>query len=282
MSLVVLVDSSADIPKERVEMAAIDVVPMPVTIGDQTFLEGVDLFPKEFYAQFRFFPELPKTSQPNPQTLLEHYEKILARGDEVVAIHLSSQLSSTYNTALMVKEMCSAPDKVHIIDSRGASFGYGLLALFSSEKTREFPAWSELEPRILDRRNHMRYIFTPDTLEYLVKGGRVSRTAGMVGNLLDLKPLLHVTPEGRIEAFAKVRTRRAALQRLVAVMEQEMTNPEEQIIGVSHSDCLEDAQALAGEIRSRLPVKDIWFSDIGCIIGSHTGPGTLALFYLKN
>ncbi|KLU59043.1 DegV domain-containing protein [Peptococcaceae bacterium CEB3] len=282
MSLVILVDSSADIPRESAEAAGVEVVPMPVTIGGRTFFEGVDISAAEFYAQFRALPELPKTSQPNPQVLLEQYNKILARGDEVVAIHLSSQLSSTYNTALMVKEMTASPDKVHIVDSRGASFGYGLVALLAAEKAKACLTWEELEPQVLDPRNRMRYIFTPDTLEFLVKGGRVSRAAGMVGNLLDLKPLLRVTAAGSIEPFAKVRTRRAALQRLVQVMEQESEHREEQVIGISHSDCRGDAEFLADEVRKRLPIKDIRFSDIGCVIGSHTGPGTLALFYLSN
>ncbi|CAA7601926.1 EDD domain protein, DegV family [Acididesulfobacillus acetoxydans] len=282
MSLVILVDSSADIPRERAEAAGIEVVPMPVTIGGKTFFEGVDLSAAEFYAQFRALPELPKTSQPNPQSLLERYNKILAQGDEVVAIHLSSRLSSTWSTASMVREMTASPDKVHIVDSRGASFGYGLLALLAAERAKSCLTWEELEPQVHDLRDRMRYIFTPDTLEFLVKGGRVSRAAGMVGNLLDLKPLMRVTAAGSIEAFAKVRTRRAALQRLVQVMAQEAEYPEEQVIGISHSDCRGDAELLAEEVRRRLPIKDVWFSDIGCVIGSHTGPGTLALFYLSN
>ncbi|MHB1653089.1 MAG: DegV family protein [Desulfitobacteriaceae bacterium] len=281
MSLVVLVDSSADIPYERAKAAGIDVVPMPVIIGENAFLEGVDLLPEDFYARFRSFSELPKTSQPNPQTLLQHYEKILAEGNEVVALHLSSQLSATYATALMIRDMCSAPEKVHIVDSRGASFGFGLLALMISERIREVSSWEEAEPFVVEMRDHMRYIFTPDTLEYLAKGGRVSKTAGLVGNLLDLKPLLHVTSEGKIEAFGKVRSRRSALHRLIDVMEAEIVSPEQQIVGVAHSDCLAEASALAEEIRRRIPVKDIWFSYIGCVIGSHTGPGTLALFYQR-
>lgn len=277
MSLVVVVDSSADIPSSLAETFGIDVVPMPVTIDGKTFLEGVDLFPEEFYAKFKL-ADLPKTSQPNPQTLLEHYEKHLAAGHEVVAIHLSSQLSSTFSTAQMVRDMSSAPDKIHVIDSRGASFGYGLLAIEASKKLKEFVSWQDAEPHILKLREHMRYIFTPDTLEYLVKGGRVSKTAGLVGNLLDLKPLLHVTAEGAIEAFGKVRSRRAAIRRLVDVMEAEI-EPGAQVVGISHSDCLEDARLLAEEIKKRIPVPEILFSYIGCVIGSHTGPGTLALFY---
>lgn len=279
MSFKVLVDSSSDLPKDKAASAGIITVPMPVTVDGKTYLEGIDLQTDDFYAQFDSFKELPKTSQPNLNTLLECYEQVLAEGNEVVAIHLSSGLSSTVSTARMVREMTSAPERVHVIDSLGASFGYGLLALSAGEIIQSASSWQEAEEKILECRQSMRYIFTLDTLEYLVKGGRVSKSAGFIGGLLDVKPVLHITSEGYIEPFAKVRTRRGAIRKLVDIMEQEIRHPEEQIIGISHSACLNEANILAQEIRDRLKVKDIWISKIGCVVGSHTGPGTLALFY---
>lgn len=281
MSFVVVVDSSSDIPKSIAEQNGIVVVPMPVTIDGQTYLEGVDIFTEEFYTNFPSFTDLPKTSQPNLQTLLEHYEEVLHRGDEVVAIHLSSGLSSTYDTARMVRDMCSDPERIHVIDSLGASFGVGLLALLTKDKLNSFASWQDLEAFILEQRQKMRYVFTLDTLEYLVKGGRVSKTAGFVGNLLDVKPILHFSSEGKIEQFGKVRSRRAALRKLADTLAEEIVLPEQQIIGISHSNCLEDAQTLAEEIRQRVTVGDIIIGEIGCIIGSHTGPGTVALFYQR-
>ncbi|WP_434512464.1 DegV family protein [Desulfitobacterium sp. AusDCA] len=282
MSYEVLVDSSSDIPSEVAHKEGIVVVPMPVTIDDETFLEGVEIFPETFYSQFRTLRKLPKTSQPNPGTLQAKYEEILARGNEVVAIHLSSGLSSTYSTALMVRDMCSAPEKIHIIDSLGASFGYGLFAIQVNQLLKDVLSWEEAEKLILQLRNQMRYIFTIDELEYLVKGGRVSKTAGFVGGLLDVKPVLHITSEGKIEPFSKVRSRKAALRKLLDVMLQEIDHPEEQIIGISHAHCFEEAQIFADEIRSHVNIKDIMISEIGCVVGSHTGPGTIALFYRKS
>jgi len=279
MSFKVLVDSASDIPLDKAALAGIITVPMPVTIDGKTFLEGVNLQTKDFYAQFNNFKELPKTSQPNPNTLLEEYERILSEGHEVVAIHLSSGLSSTVSTAQTVREMTSAPERVHIIDSLGASFGYGLLALFAQNTLKSSASWEEAKETILEYRKKMRYVFTLDTLEYLVKGGRVSKPAGFIGGLLDVKPILHITPEGIIVPFAKVRSRRAAIRKLVDIMEQEIVHPEQQVLGISHSACFDDAQILVNEIRQRLNVRDIWISEIGCVVGSHTGPGTLALFY---
>lgn len=281
MSFVVLVDSSSDIPPKLSQEEGIVVVPMPVSIGGKTFLEGIEIVPDEFYPLFASFSELPKTSQPNPGTLKEAYEEILAQGQEVVAIHLSSGLSSTYATAQLIRNMCSQPDKIHVIDSLGASLGYGLLGILANQIFKNAPTWEEAEPQILQIRDHMRYIFTIDTLEYLVKGGRVGKTAGFIGGLLDVKPLLHITSDGRIEPFAKVRSRKAALRKLIDVMIKEIHNPENQVIGISHAYCPEDAEFLAQEIRDRVHVKDILVSKIGCVVGSHTGPGTLALFYQR-
>jgi len=279
MSFKLIVDSASDIPIHHATAADIVTVPMAVNIDGKTFLEGVDLTTENFYTQFHSFRELPKTSQPNPKVLLEHYERILSEGHEVVAIHLSSNLSSTFSTAQLIRLMTSAPERVYIVDSLGASFGYGLLALFAQKILETTASWAEAETKIFEIRKNMRYIFTLDTLEYLVKGGRVSKSTGFIGGLLDVKPVLHITPDGKIEPFAKVRSRRAAIRSLVEVMAQEVAHPEQQVLGISHSACFDDAQILADEIRQRFTVKDIWISEIGCVVGSHTGPGTLALFY---
>lgn len=281
MSYIVLVDSSCDLPSDLSQKEGIVVVPMPVSIEGKTYSEGVDIFPAGFYPRFSEFKELPKTSQPNPGTLKDAYEAILAQGHEVVAIHLSSGLSSTFSTAQMVREMCSQPEKIHVIDSLGASLGYGLLALAANRLIKKANSWEEAEAQIFQVRRQMRYVFTPDTLDYLVKGGRVSKTAGFIGGLLDVKPILHVTPEGRLEPLTKVRSRKAALRKLVELLQEEIRHPEEQEIGISQAACLEEAKALAEDIKMKVPVKDVIISDIGCVVGSHTGPGNIALFYQR-
>jgi DegV family protein with EDD domain len=282
MAIKIVVDSSSDIPQELSSKLGIITVPMPVNISGNTYLEGVDIFPERFYADFPHYKELPKTSQPNPADLKEVYEQILADGFDVLAIHLSSGLSSTYQSAVMVREMCSTPARIHVLDSLGASFGFGLQAVLDSQILQGVEDTEEILKRVVAIRDKMRYIFTLDTLEYLVKGGRVSKTAGFVGGLLDVKPILHMTAgEGKIEVFGKIRSRKGAIRKLVEIMAQEAKAPAEQVVGISHAACLEDARYLAAEIKNRLKVKDVIISDIGCVVGSHVGPGTLALFYLR-
>ncbi len=279
MSYKIVVDSSSDIPSDLSSNLGIVTVPMPVYIDGSTYREGIDVFTDKFYAEFKNYKDLPKTSQPNPNDLKETYEMILAEGHEVIAIHLSSGLSSTYQTALMVKEMCSNPDKIHIIDSLGASFGFGLQAIFGSKIIQEENDTNKIIEKITDIRNRMRYVFTIDTLEYLVKGGRVSKTAGFVAGLLDVKPILDFNIEGTIEVIGKVRSRKSAVRKLIEMIMEDIVDPENQVIGISHSACPEEAALFAEEIREKLKVKDILLSEIGCVVGSHVGPGTLALFY---
>jgi len=275
----IVVDSSSDLPKQLASRLGIITVPMPVYINDMTFYEGLDIFPDTFYANFKTYKVLPKTSQPNPNDLQKIYEKILADGYDVIAIHLSSGLSSTYQTALMVREACSYPERVHIIDSLGASLGFGLLAISAHEIIQRFENTVKIVEEIIKVRDRMRYIFTIDTLEYLVKGGRVSKTAGFVAGLLDVKPILHINQEGKIEVFNKVRSRKAALRKLVDIVEQNIIEPTLQVVGISHSASPEEANMVANEIRKRLGVKEVLISEIGCVIGSHVGPGTIAVFY---
>lgn len=276
MALKVVVDSSSDIPEKYKDDFVI--IPMQVIIDGKSYTEGVDIFPEQFYKGFANYSDVPKTSQPNPQDILNAYEEVISKGDEVVAIHLSSGLSSTCQTARMIKDMCSQPDKVHIIDSLGASIGFGLQAIYASEIVKG-KTWAEAEPEVLTIRDRMRYLFTIDNLEYLVKGGRLSRAAGFVGGLLNVKPLLRLN-NGSIEVFDKVRSRKTALNKIIEIMRNEIFEPENQIIGITHSECLEEAEWMAKEIKASIKFKEVVISDIGCVIGSHTGPGTIIICYL--
>lgn len=277
----IVVDSSTDIPPNLIQELDIQVVPMPVTIEGTPFLEGVNLNIAEFYPNFKDYKELPKTSQPNLQDLVNHYRAAVKDGSPMLAIHLSSGLSGTYQTALLAKEMVGPEAQIKVIDSLGATLGSGMLAIRAAQLADQNLSLDELANAVEADKQHMRYIFTPDTLEYLIKGGRVSKVSGAVGTLLDIKPLLQVNAEGKLDSFGKVRGRKSALKKLADTLAEEITQPEQQVIGISHAMCLGDAEILAEEIRSRVSVKEIIIGEIGCTIGSHTGPGCIALFYRR-
>ncbi|HEX3015594.1 MAG TPA: DegV family protein [Desulfobacteria bacterium] len=275
----IVVDSSTDIPPDLVKALEIDVVPMTVTIDGKAYREGIELQIEDFYARFGGFSDLPKTSQPNLLDLVSYYRTAAEGGRAIVAIHLSSGLSGTYQAALLAKDMLAGEINIAAIDSRGASFGAGLLAIEAARLAQEGADLDQIVAATEQDRAKMRYIFTPDTLEYLIKGGRVSKLSGTIGSLLDIKPLLQITPDGKIASFGKVRGRKTALRKLAEVMATEISSPEGQTVGIAYSACRDDAELLAEEIRQRVMVKEIQFSKIGCTIGSHTGPGCVALFY---
>ncbi len=277
----VIVDSSSDIPGSLARELGIVVVPMPVNIAGRSYLEGVDLTTEEFYPRFRDLPELPKTAQPNLQDLVSYYRQAGADGSSLLAIHLSSGLSGTVQTANLAREMLQGEMEIEVIDSLGACLGAGMLAIRAAELAREGMDLAALAAEVEKDKTRMRYVFTVDTLEYLIKGGRVSKVSGMVGTLLDIKPLLQLTAEGKIESAGKVRGRRPALRKLAESIAADIAGHENQVVGIAHAMCAEDAAVLEAEIRSRVQVKEILYSEIGCIIGSHTGPGCIALFYRR-
>ncbi|MDA8442661.1 MAG: DegV family protein [Peptococcaceae bacterium] len=275
----IVVDSSSDIPPILARKLGIIVVPMPVTVGNRTFLEGIDLFTKDFYPIFNELTELPKTSQPNLQDLVNCYNEAASDGSEIVAIHLSSGLSGTVQTAVLAKDMVHAGVRVEIVDSLNASLGYGLLAVAAAKLVAAGASTDQVIAAVEKDKHSLCSVFTPGTLEYLIKGGRVNRVSGAVGTLLDIKPLLHVTPAGELEPFGKIRGRKQALRKLAEKLTNEITDPDQQTIGIAHAACQADAEFLATEVKQRVDAGDILISDIGCTIGSHTGPGCIALFY---
>lgn len=275
----IVVDSSTDIPAALADELGITIIPMPVSIEGRSYLEGVDLTTETFYPLFKDLRELPKTSQPNLQDLVQTYRAVASDECSVIAIHLSSGLSGTFQTAVLAKEMVGGQLELAVVDSLGASFGAGLLAIRAAELARDGLGFSEIVNSVEDDKRRMRYVFTPGTLEFLIKGGRLGKIAGMVGSLLEIKPLFRLNAEGKIEAFGKVRGRRPALRKLAETMTAEISVPASQAIGIAHSMCPEDVSLLIEEIRERVSVKEILVSEIGCTIGSHTGPGCIALFY---
>ena len=282
---VILTDSTADLPAEMADKLGLAVIPMEFSIGDKTYLhypDGRELGFKEFYDTVRA-GAMPRTAQITMNTYMEWAEPILKEGKDLLILAFSSALSGTYQSACLAAEELAGkhPDaKILAVDSRAASMGEGLLAWYAAKKKEEGLSIEELAAWLTDNRDHLCHWFTVDDLNHLKRGGRINAATALFGSMLSIKPVLHVDDGGHLVAVSKSRGRRASLTALVDRMEQTAIDPQNQTIFISHGDCLEDAQFVADEVRRRMGVADIRINYVGPVIGNHSGPGTMALFFV--
>jgi len=277
----VLTDSTADLPPSLAKEYNLIILPMVTTFAGVAYRDGVDLTPAQFYALLTKSSELPHTSQHSPSFLLEAYKAALADGSEAIAIHLSSGMSGTVAAANQAWQVLSPEERKRlvVIDSLNASVGQGLLSLKAAEMAIAGEPLSVIADEVLKLREELNSVFMVDTLTYLLKGGRINRMQAVMGSLLDIKPVLHVNSEGRIDQLEKIRGRKAALRRLITLVEEYGVNLEGQRMGVSHACCPEDAEWISKTLRERFKAREVIIGEIGAVIGTHVGPGTLALFF---
>lgn len=275
----VITDSTADLPKDIIEKYNITVVPLITTFDGVDYLDGVDLSPTQFYEKLTVSAELPHTSQPSPQALKEVYQNALDAGYQVISIHLSSGMSGTLEAANMVRDMFPSDAPIKVIDSLAASMGEGLLALKAAEMAAAGENLAAITDEVTALRKRLLSIFLVDTLKYLMKGGRINKVQAVMGSLLDIKPVLHVNQQGKIDQLEKARGRKSALKRLLALMDDHGRNLKGQTVAISHAVCPDDARWMKELLLQEYSVGDVIIGEIGAVIGTHVGPGTLALFF---
>lgn len=278
----ILADSACDLTKEYYDQYNIDMVPLTVHLGEEEYKDGVEISPKKIYDAMRE-GATTKTSQVSPHTFKSIFTSYAESNQPLVYLAFSSELSGTYQTAKMMEQEIkekfpNAP--LHVVDTKCASIGYGLVILRAAQLAQEGGTADEIIDLATYHAQHMEHIFTVDDLEYLYRGGRVSRTAAFVGSLLRIKPLLHVE-DGKLIPIEKIRGSKRVLNRMVEVMEERGTDFTNQVIGISHGDDLETAEKLATIIKDKFAVKDVIIEMVGSVIGAHSGPGTIALFFLN-
>lgn len=274
---IIITDTSCDLPGEIIDQYPIKVLPMPVSVKDKPEMNISGLTVKEFYDMMRNNQIMPTTSQVSVATFIKTFEECLKENYAPMVIGLSSKLTSSYQSALMAKDTLKSDDIV-VLDSKCASLGQGLVVMKAAKMARDGKNPKEIVEEIVPYAEHMEHIFTVDSLEHLKRGGRISAAQAFVGSLLNIKPILHFV-DGAIQPLEKVRGRKNVIKRMVEIMAQRGKNIENQIIGISHGDNEEMALELADTIKTKYGVKDIIISWIGPVIGSHAGPGTLALFF---
>lgn len=282
---VVMTDSSADLSAELVEKLGLDVIPLSVNVGEKSFMNYPDereIGSHEFYEMLRGGANA-KTSAVNVDTFVNAMSVHLKQGKDVLYLGFSSGLSSTYNAgAIAAEELRAAyPDrKILTVDTLCASLGQGLLVYLTVQKVLAGATIEEAAAFAEENRLHLCHWFTVDDLFFLKRGGRVSAATALVGSALGIKPVLHVDNEGHLINVSKARGRKNSILALVDRMEKSAINPAKQTIFISHGDCLADAEFLADEVRKRFGISDITINFVGPVIGAHSGPGTLALFFL--
>ena len=274
----VITDSTADLPKDIAQQFEITILPMTTSFNGVDYRDGIDLTNAEFYTLLANSPELPHTSQHSPQFLADAYREAMADGSSVLAIHLSSGLSGTVQNAYLAKELLNNPPGLCVFDSLSASLGQGLLAYRAAELAQAGLSLDETAAKVTDLRGRMRANFVVNTLKYLSMGGRVNRLQATVGSVLDIKPILKISQQGLLDQVDKTRGRKAALRRLMAIVE-EQGDLSQQIVGISHALCPEDAEQIKETLLERFGAKKVIVGEIGAVIGTHVGPGTLAIFF---
>lgn len=284
METVIIIDSCSDLPKEYVEENKIIMLPLTYNFKGKEWMDdfGQSLSYEEFYREVRN-GETSSTSQINVYRYSEEFKKYIKDGKKILCICFSSALSGSYNNAMVAREMVLEEFKdadISVIDSRCASMGEGLLDFYAVEMLKAGHSKEEIVTWVEENKLRLNHWFTVDDLNHLKRGGRVSSTAAMIGTLLEIKPVLHVDDLGRLIPVTKVKGRKKSIKMLAQMLDERIVNSEEQVIFISHGDCLEEAENLKRMILEKHKFKDVVINFIGPVVGTHSGPGTVALFFL--
>lgn len=282
---VILTESSCDLPPELLQRAEIEVLPLTFTLEGRTYAHYPDA--REYPIE-KFYEKLKDgaaavTAAANVAELSDAMESHLKRGEDVLFLCFSSALSSTRDSCAIAAQELSEkyPDRrIYTVDTLAASLGQGLLVYLTARRRQEGATIDEARDYAEATKLRVAHWFTVDDLHFLKRGGRISPAAAMVGTMLNVKPVLHVDDEGRLISMEKVRGRKAAIHRLLEKMEEAATDPGSQLILIGHTACLPEAEGLRDMIEAEFHPKEICITDVGPIIGAHTGPGLVTLFFL--
>jgi DegV family protein with EDD domain len=282
MPVKLLADSGSDLPLQFLKENNIKLFPLKVLLKEREYEDLLTIEPKTIYTAIRN-GEVPKTSQVSPALFEKTFMEMAENNEEGIYFAFSSQLSGTYQTAVLMRDQVKEtyPDfKLTIIDTKCASLGQGLVIMDALNLAKKGASLEEITERSQFVASHMEHLFTVDDLDYLAKGGRLSKASAFLGGLLNIKPLLNVE-DGKLVPIEKIRGKKKVLRRIVEVMKERGVEFEKQIVGISHADDIETAMEMKKLIQDELHVKEVLITEIGAVIGSHTGPGTIAIFFLN-
>ena len=282
---IIVTDSSADLDTGMARELDVQVLPLGFVLEDHTYYNYPDnreMDPHVFYDRLRR-GEVATTNAVNVAQYTETLEPLLQAGQDVLVLAFSSGLSTTYNSSAIAVEELSAkyPErKLYTVDTLCASLGQGLLVWYAAQQRNKGWSIEEVRDWVEEHKLNLCHQFTVDDLHFLKRGGRISSATAVVGTMLQIKPILHVDGEGHLINIGKARGRQASLKALVDRMEETSIDSGSLTVFISHGDCLEDARTVAEMVKERFGVQDVYINYVGPVIGAHSGPGTLALFYM--
>ena len=272
----IVMDSAGDLPVEWVSKYDIHVIPVNVHLGNEVFLEGVDLTPDQFYSWVKETGKVPKTSQPAPQQYIKLYKDIAKPGDVILSIHLTSKLSGTYESAVLAaRELQDAPFRVIPFDTLSGTGIQGYMCREAREMDRRGASVDEILERLEKVRDNSQVIFTVDSLEFAQKSGRVQKLEAILATVLKIKPIITIK-EGTMAVADKVRTRKASLEYILQEMSRRMGK---NLINAAiiHANDLATALEISEKVKEVLNVKDLFVEEVSIGIASHLGPGTVGI-----
>lgn len=281
---VITTDSATDFSAEMARALEVTMVPLTYILGSDSYynIEGEGPDTHEFYKRISS-GEPVQTSAPNVEAFKERFRPILEAGNDILHLAFSSGISVSYqNSVIAMKDMLEEfPDaKILVVDTLCASLGEGLIVHLAVLEKRKGKTMEEIRDFVEGIKLHICHWVTVGDLSQLRRGGRLSAGKAMVGNLLNMKPIIHVDNEGKLIPVESVKGRKRSLEALLKHMEERVIDPKEQMVYISHGDCFEDAQSLGNMIQEKLGVKSVTIGGIGPVVGAHSGFGTVALFFV--
>jgi DegV family protein with EDD domain len=274
----IITDSACDLDIQYLNDLGVDVVPLGVHFGDESYKDRFNITTSEFYKKLKDFGGVPTTSQVAPTTFEEVFKKSLEKGYHIIYLGFSSKLSGTFQSGNIAKGMLESED-IDTIDTKSASVGQGLIVREAALMARDGKSKEEIIDRVTYMRDKIQHIFAVGSLDMLKKGGRISTTQAVIGTILNVKPILQFE-DGSIVPYDKVRGTKAIIKKMIDTMKERGYEIEKQVIGLSYSSNIDFCMEFKEEIQKEFGVKEFVISEIGAVIGSHVGPGTLALFFL--
>jgi DegV family protein with EDD domain len=278
--IAIVTDSTSYIPPELLKKHSISVAPQVLIWGEQTYRDGVDIQPDEFYAKLKTAKTMPSTSQVSPAAMQAVFQPLVDQGREVIGIFVSSKLSGTQQSAAQAREMMgSAGEKVTIVDSLATAMALGFISIAAARAAEGGASVKECVAVAEKARDNSGLFFAVDTLEFLHRGGRIGGAQRFIGSALNLKPILALR-DGRVEGVERIRTKSKAQERVLELVAEQVKGKSNIRLATLHANAAEDAKSLLDRAAKELNPVETLFTEVSPVVGTHAGPGTVGLAYM--